>query len=102
MFTEDPSAFLQTSEHASEVTLHPGEPGETTINAIFDEAGMEQDDGSGVVMVTTEPVLLAATADISGLAQGDNLSVGGVTYRVRDVQPLDVTFSHVWLWKAAS
>jgi hypothetical protein len=36
---------------------------------------------------STEPTLLARTADVSGLAHGDSLTISSTSYTVRGIQP---------------
>jgi len=36
---------------------------------------------------STEPTLLARTADVSSLAHGDTLTISAVNYTVRGIQP---------------
>ena len=56
------------------------------FTAIFDNDFLAVDLDESEVE-STEPTLLARTADVSGLAHGDSLTISPVSYTVRGIQP---------------
>ena len=58
----------------------------STFTAIFDNDFLAVDLDESEVE-STEPTLLARTADVSGLAHGDSLTISAVSYTVRGIQP---------------
>ena len=58
----------------------------STFTGIFDNDFLAVDLDESEVE-STEPTLLARTADVSGLAHGDSLTIGAVSYTVRGIQP---------------
>jgi hypothetical protein len=58
----------------------------TTFTGIFDNDFLAVDLDESEVE-STEPTLLARTADVSSLAHGDTLTISAVSYTVRGIQP---------------
>ena len=58
----------------------------STFIGIFDNDFLAVDVDESEVE-STEPTLLARTADVSGLAHGDSLTISAVSYTVRGIQP---------------
>ena len=58
----------------------------STFTGIFDNDFLAVDLDESEVE-STEPTLLARTADVSGLAHGDSLTISAVSYTVRGIQP---------------
>ena len=58
----------------------------STFVAIFDNDFLAVDLDESEVE-STEPTLLARTADVSGLAHGDLLTISSTNYTVRGIQP---------------
>ena len=58
----------------------------STFVAIFDNDFLAVDLDESEVE-STEPTLLARTADVSGLAHGDSLTISSTSYTVRGIQP---------------
>ena len=58
----------------------------STFVAIFDNDFLAVDLDESEVE-SSEPTLLARTADVSGLAHGDSLTISAVSYTVRGIQP---------------
>jgi len=58
----------------------------STFTGIFDNDFLAVDLDESEVE-STEPTLLARTADVSGLAHGDTLTISAVSYTVRGIQP---------------
>ena len=80
-FTEDFSAFLDTGEFATAVTVDGN-----AVDAIFDNDYVAVD-LDGVVLESLGPVLLCATADVSTAVQGTAVVVNAVNYTVAEVRP---------------
>lgn len=60
----------------------------STINGIFDAAHLSVDVSSGVAVSSTNPIFTCRTTDLtSGGTEGDRLTIDGIDYLVRDVQP---------------
>jgi len=58
----------------------------STFTGIFDNDFLAVDLDESEVE-STEPTLLARTADVSGLTHGDSLTISAVSYTVRGIQP---------------
>ena len=58
----------------------------STFVAIFDNDFLAVDLDESEVE-STEPTLLARTADVSDLAHGDSLTISSTSYTVRGIQP---------------
>ena len=58
----------------------------STFIGIFDNDFLAVDLDESEVE-STEPTLLARTADVSGLAHGDSLTISSTSYKVRGIQP---------------
>ena len=58
----------------------------STFTGIFDNDFLAVDVDESEVE-SSEPTLLARTADVSGLAHGDSLTISAVSYTVRGIQP---------------
>lgn len=82
-FTEDHTAFLDTDEFATAVTV-----GGAPVNAIFDNDYVEVA-FDGVTMESLGPALLCDESDatVAAAAQGDAVVVNSVNYTVGEVRP---------------
>ena len=58
----------------------------STFTGIFDNDFLAVDVDESEVE-SSEPTLLARTADVSNLAHGDTLTISAVSYTVRGIQP---------------
>lgn len=79
--TEDFTAFLNTGEFATAVTVDGN-----AVDAIFDNAYVEVG-FDGVSVESVGPVLHCTTADVSTAVQGTAAVVNAVNYTVAEVQP---------------
>lgn len=77
MFSEDLSAFFDTTELAVEVNFKGN-----IINVFFDQAYVEGLDVSG-----TSPVFRGVESQFIDIAQGDAVSINNNNYTVDDFQP---------------
>jgi hypothetical protein len=80
VFSEDRSAFLDTSGHALAATYD----GATAVNVIFDAAY-----SLALGMAGTNPVAIGDSADFPVSAVNKTLLVNGVTYTIRNREPMD-------------
>jgi hypothetical protein len=95
MFTEDFSAFMNTSEFATTCTLNGA-----TVAAIFDAAYAQGSVGT-YGMASSQPVLTLATADVPATPVGAAVVVGAASYMVAEHQPDGTGISRLLLEAAA-
>lgn len=81
MFTEDLDAFLNTDEHAVDGTYD----GATAVKVIFDNDYLR---ALGMVS-TADPSALGKASVFPAAAVTKTLLISGVTYTIRDRQPID-------------
>lgn len=75
---EDLSVFFNIAEHAVDALWM----GTTTLQVIFDNEFAQTLDAEG-----SNPVVLVATDDMSGVATGDALVIDSVSYTIEGIQP---------------
>ena len=68
-----------------EVIAFAGAGNERRFNAIFDN--WHKEFGDDLQLSGADPVLFVRDSDMTSLVQGSSLTVDGVVYKVRDVQP---------------
>jgi len=68
-----------------EVTAFAGTGSERRFNAIYDN--WHKEFGDDLQLSSAEPVLFVRDNDMTSLVQGSSLTVNGVVYKIRDVQP---------------
>ena len=68
-----------------EVTAFAATINERKFNAIFDN--WHKAFGDDLQLSSSDPVLFVRDSDMAGLVQGVSLTVNGVVYKIRDVQP---------------
>lgn len=68
--------ILDVDEFATQVTYDG-----STILAIFDKETVPVDAGGSVEVHQADPKLTCKTADVPSLAEGDALTINGVSYR---------------------
>lgn len=84
-FTEDLSAFFKTADFALAATYKAGGLGQgTTVNVIFDNP-----DKSALGISGSAPTLLVKASDIATFLNTDTFTIGSITYRAVDSEPLD-------------
>lgn len=86
----DRAVFLSAAGFGTAVTYRPAGNLSLTMQilGIFDAAHLSVDVGSGVPVSSTNPILTCRSADLTnGGKEGDRLTIDGVDYLVRDVQP---------------
>lgn len=60
---------------------------EANVTGIFDNEYFAVDAGGSVPVAMQQPTFLCRTADIASVAQNDILTISGLTYRIRNIQP---------------
>ena len=95
MFTEDFSAFMNTSEFATACTINGA-----TVAAIFDAAYAQGSVGS-YGMASTQPTLTLATASVPATPVGAAVTVGAAAYTVAAHEPDGTGVSRLLLEVAA-
>lgn len=75
-FVEDFEAFFDTEDFAVIATFSG-----TSVSGIFDESFMEVQGVEGF-----HPVFTCAQADVSSVAHGDSITIGGVVFHIQGVQ----------------
>lgn len=95
MFTEDFSAFMNTSEFATTCTLNGA-----TVAAIFDAAYAQGSVGT-YGMASTQPMLTLATASVPATPVGATAVVNGATYTVAAHEPEGTGISRLMLEASA-
>jgi len=75
-FTDDTSEFF--SDFAEQVTIAGA-----SVSAIFDSAYTRV----GTLLSTTDPALWCKASDVTSVVRGTAVTVRGVAYTVRDIQP---------------
>jgi hypothetical protein len=78
-FAEDLAPFFNTADFASAATLNG-----VAVNGIFDNDYFEP---LGNEVQGSAPRFVCAAASVPSVAHGQSLVVGGVTYKVRGVEP---------------
>ena len=68
-----------------EVTAFAATINERKFNAIFDN--WHKAFGDDLQLSSSDPALFVRDSDMTGLVQGVSLTVNGVVYKIRDVQP---------------
>jgi len=68
-----------------EVTAFAATGNERRFDAIFDD--WHKAFGDDLQLSGSDPVLFVRDSDMTGLVQGVSLTVNGIVYKIRDVQP---------------
>lgn len=81
---DDLAGFFDADDFAVTATLTGG----GTVEGIFDAEYYAALDGiAGVAVESSQPAFTAPTSDLSGVGQGDTLTIDGATYEVVEVKP---------------
>ena len=80
----DRAAFVDSDEFGAVCTF-----GGNPIDGIFDNGFVQVQDETGQVVGTESlsPVFICRSSDVTGIAHGSTLVIGGVTYKARSIQP---------------
>jgi len=81
-FVEDLDYFFNTDDFAEIGVYTPFGGSPVNINLIFDDEHEYQRVDTGVDIEATTPRALVKASDVSGVAEGDTLSIRGITYTV--------------------
>jgi hypothetical protein len=82
---DDRLAMLDADEFGVSATWTPDGGSASTVVGIFDNEFRSTDVGAGAEIATDDPHFLCRSADVSGIAEGDALSVSGTDYTIRVV-----------------
>lgn len=83
----DRLAFFDTDEHAADAAFAPAAGASRTVPGIFDNEYVTVFDGQDASVESSGPAFICRTVDIPGAAHGDTLTLSGVAYIIRGVQP---------------
>lgn len=81
MFAEDMDAFFDTDEHAVSASWSPSNGAAAQTAGVFLDMPDEIILGGG--MTSTEYAITYAATKLTGLAEGESLTIEGVDYKVR-------------------
>ena len=84
MFTEDIGAFFSQSEFAVQAVFTPAGGGAPVSAAVIFSAQTQDIFGDSVL--TDEYTMVYPASALPGIKSGDNGTVSGVQYRVRDIR----------------
>lgn len=77
--------FFDIDGFGSTATYTPSGGDAVSINGIYEDDYELLDAGGTVGFASSSPTFQCSTADVSGAAEGDALTVGGVNYIIRVV-----------------
>lgn len=89
----DLDTFLDTDEFGVEVAYGSG-----IIKGIFDNVFIADQQGE-VDVETLQPQVTVKTSDVSGIAQGDTMTIDSVDYNVIGIQPDGTGLTNILLSK---
>ncbi len=78
---DDRAIFIGVDDFGVAATYSGG-----TINGIFDNDFIEVEAGGGVGFALQQPRFLCRTADVINAAEGDAITISGISYIMRIVQ----------------
>jgi len=81
-FVESMDYFFNTDDFAEIGVYTPFGGSPVNINLIFDDESQFQRVDAGVDIEATTPTALVKASDVSGVAEGDTLTIRGVIYTV--------------------
>lgn len=88
MIADLAGAFFASADFAVAATLTPVTGTPYTINGIFDDAYQAIDPNSGTVVSSVTPVFKTAVSFLrADLVRGDQITIEGIVYKIRDQQP---------------
>jgi len=77
--------FFDRDGFGSSATYTPSGGAATLVDGIFEDDYDQIDAGGTIGFAASSPTFQCSTADVSGAAEGDALTVGGVNYIIRVV-----------------
>ena len=83
-FWQDDAQTEFFNDFKTQVTFNPGDSGELTIDAIFDEAQEIMNINTGEV-ISAKPTITAPWKLVSSILQGTAVLVNDVTYSVKEI-----------------
>lgn len=84
MFSEDIGAFFNQSEFAVQAVFTPAGGGAAVSASVIFNA--QTQDIFGDAVLTDEYTMIYPATALTGIKSGDNGTVGGVQYRIRDIR----------------
>ena len=88
--------FLDTDDFAVSATYTPESGSGTSINGIFDAEYLAVEEGMVGVM-SSSPMFLTQTSNVSSEDGSGNLQVNGTTYNIIEVKPDGTGMTHLIL-----
>lgn len=92
---DDRAIFLADFGVTASYTPAGGSASDITV--IFDNEYLDVDIGGAVAFATQQPKVLCLSADVTGIAEGDQMVISGTTYIVRVVMPDGTGMTEVML-----
>lgn len=92
---DDRAAFL--ADFGVTCAYTPSGGAASNITVIFDNEYIDVDTGGSVAFAMQQPKVLCRSADVSGIAEGDQMVISGTTYIVRVVMPDGTGMTEVML-----
>lgn len=86
MFTEDHDAFFEIDGHAVNATYQPTTGPAVTVKGIYNNEYFDEVDGM-VAVEGSQPTFTCESADVSGVAHDEGLTVNGIHHNIKNVQP---------------
>lgn len=84
---DDLAVFFDADDFGTAASFTPSGGSASTVNGIFRNVFFEAEAGGNVGVVMQDPIFICRTADVSGVAEGDALTVSGTAYTIRVVEP---------------
>ena len=94
---DDRAIFL--ADFGVTATYTPSFGAEKSITVIFDNEYLDVDVGGSVAFATQQPKILARDGDISGMKEGDVITISNVDYTIRVVMPDGTGMTEIMLEK---
>jgi hypothetical protein len=88
MTTDLAGVFFTPADFADTAVITPVTGAPYSINGIFDDAYQAVDPNNGTVVSSITPVFKTAESFLQApLVRGDQITINGITYKIRDPQP---------------
>jgi len=84
---DDLAVFFDADDFGTAASFTPSGGSASTVNGIFRNVFFEAEAGGNVGVAMQDPIFICRTADVSGVAEGDALTVSGTAYTIRVVEP---------------
>jgi hypothetical protein len=98
MITDLAGAFFAPADFSVAATITPLTGTPYSINGDFDDAYQAVDPNNGTVISSVTPVFKTAVSFLlAPLVRGDQITIDGITYKIRDQQPDGVGIVDIFL-----